>query len=64
MSNRINALGFDQHHFEDHSPPGTLVIHVTRFVTIEIIRFDPIKTKPKNVVIGVTLLRFYIRATM
>lgn len=64
MSNRINALEFDRHHFEDHPPLGTLAMHVTRFATIEIIRFDPRKTKPRDVVVGVTLLGFYIQTTM
>ncbi len=64
MSNRINALEFDQCHFEDHPPLGTLAMHVTGFATIEIIRFDPRKTKPRDVVVGVTLLGFYIRIAM
>jgi hypothetical protein len=63
MSNRINALEFDQGHFEYHPPPVTLVMHVTRFATIEIIRFGPRKTKPRDVV-SVTVLGFYIQATM
>ncbi len=64
MSNKINALEFDQCHFEDHPPLGTLVMHVTGFATIEIIRFDPRKTKPRDVVVGVALLGFYIQTTM
>jgi hypothetical protein len=64
MSNRINALEFYQRHFEDHPSLGTLVMHVTGFATIEIIRFDPRKTKPKDVVVDVALLGFYVRTTM
>jgi hypothetical protein len=58
MSNIINALEFDRRHFEDHPPLGTLVMHVAGFATIEIIRFDPRKTKPRDVVVGVALLGF------
>lgn len=60
MSNGINALEFDQRHFEDHPPLGTLVMHVIGFATIEMIRFDLRKTKPRDVVVGVALLGFYI----
>jgi hypothetical protein len=62
-SNKINALEFDRR-FEDHPPLGTLVMHVTRLATIEIIRFDCRKTKPRDVVVGVALLGFYIQKTM
>jgi hypothetical protein len=36
------------------------VIHIFGVVTIETIRFDPRKTKPGDIVVGVALLRLFI----
>jgi hypothetical protein len=55
MNNRITISEFDQHHFEGHPPLGTLVIHISGFATVEIVRSDPIKARQRNLAIGVTL---------
>jgi hypothetical protein len=39
MSNKTTMTAFDQHQFEGYPPPGTLVLCISRFATIEILRF-------------------------
>ncbi len=64
MKNRTIISKFDQHNFERHSPPSTLVIHIFGFAITEIIRFDPKEARQGDLAIGVALLRFFTRATL
>jgi hypothetical protein len=61
MNNQITISEFDQHNFEGHPPLGTLVIHTSCFVVVEIIRFDPKEARQGDLVIGVALYGFYIK---
>jgi len=60
MSNIIITSEFDQHHFEGHPPLNTLVINISSFVIIEIMRFDPREARQRDIAIGVALLKFFI----
>jgi hypothetical protein len=40
------------------------VLHINGFATIQIVGFNPRDAKPGDIVVGITLSRFYIRATI
>jgi hypothetical protein len=64
MNNKTTVSKFDQHHFEGHPPPSTLVIHIFGFAIIEIVRFDPKEARQGDLAIGVTLSRFFIKTSL
>ncbi len=64
MNNRTTISNFDQHNFEGHPPPSTLVICIFCFATIEITRFDPREARQGNLAIDVALLGFFIITTI
>ncbi len=64
MSSRHVVSKFDQINFEEHPPPSTLVPRITSFATIQIVKFDPKNVKSWDIVVGITLSTFYIKATI
>ncbi len=55
MSNKITTFEFDQHHFEGHPPPGTLMLSISSFAIIEIMGFDPREARQGDIIIRITL---------
>jgi hypothetical protein len=64
MNNRTTISKFDQHNFEGHPPPCTLVICIFGFATTKIIGFDPREARQGDLVIDVALLGFFIITTI
>jgi hypothetical protein len=62
MSNKNAIEAFDQHQFERHPPPSTLILRILGFAIINIIGFDPKQAIPSDIVVGVTMFGFYIHA--
>lgn len=61
MNNIITIVEFDQHQFVRYLSQSTLVLHINSLVTIVIVGFNPREARPKNIVVGIVLSRFYIR---
>jgi hypothetical protein len=62
--NNKNAIeAFDQHQFERHPPPSTLIMRILGFAIVNIIGFD-LQAILGDIAIDVTLSRFYIHATI
>jgi hypothetical protein len=64
MSGRVVIARFDQHQFGRYPPPGTLVLRIVNFATIQIVGIDPRDMKPGYIAIGIALLGYSIRSTM
>jgi hypothetical protein len=62
MSNKSAIEAFDQHQFERHPPPSTLIMCILGFVIINIIGFDPKQAIPCDIATDVALFGFYIHA--
>jgi hypothetical protein len=62
MSNKSAIEAFDQHQFERHPPPSTLIMCILGFAIINIIGFDPKQAIPCDIATDVALFGFYIHA--
>jgi hypothetical protein len=55
MSNKSAIETFDQHQFERHPPPSTLIMPILGFAIVNIIGFDLKQVISGDIVVGVTL---------
>jgi hypothetical protein len=62
MSNKSAIEALDQHQFERHPPPSTLIMCILGFTIINIIAFDLKQAIPSDIAAGVVLFGFYIHA--
>jgi hypothetical protein len=60
MSGKFIVLEFDQRNFGRQPISGTLILHVTRFATLQIVGFEPREAKLNDLTIGIAFLGFYI----
>ncbi len=64
MNSRITILEFDQCPFEEHPPLGTVVIHISGFIVVEIVGFDLREVRQRDIAICVALSGFFIQVTI
>jgi hypothetical protein len=64
MNSRHIVLEFAQRNFEGHPPPSTLVLCIIGFAIVQTMGFDPKDARLRDIDVGITLSRFYIKATI
>jgi len=62
--NHVGILSFDEFFFPKEPNARTLVICITRFAYVIIIGFDPSVVEVRNLAIGITQPRIFMKATL
>lgn len=64
FKNQDGILSFDDMFFLKKPNVGTLVIHITRFACVIIIGFNPSVVEVRDLAIGITQSRFFMKVTL